>query len=138
MQSRLPPTASSAPPITIATTPAQTGTLTVCFSLTDNVTDPIVASWVFWVKLKLPYNSPRMPAAISAMPAIFNASMCVLQRSLGMRLGQLGGFVATQVLSLGQGTFEFAASLLITPYLSFFLIRDGDRIVRARRQKPSR
>jgi predicted PurR-regulated permease PerM len=57
-----------------------------------------------------------------------------LQLRLGTRLEQFGGFVATQALSLGQGTFEFAASLLITPYLSFFLIRDGDRIVCAMRQ----
>jgi len=57
-----------------------------------------------------------------------------LQRRLGAMLEQFGGFVATKVLSLGQGTFEFAASLLITPYLSFFLIRDGDRIVHAMRQ----
>lgn len=37
-------------------------------------------------------------------------------------------------MSLGQGTFEFAASLLITTYLAFFLIRDGDRIVHAMRR----
>ncbi len=57
-----------------------------------------------------------------------------LQRRLNTRLEQGSGFIATQVFSLGQNTFEFAASLLITPYLAFFLIRDGDRIVHAMRR----
>jgi predicted PurR-regulated permease PerM len=52
-----------------------------------------------------------------------------LQRWLDTKLEQGSGFIATQAFSLGQNTFEFAASLLITPYLAFFLIRDGDRIV---------
>lgn len=50
-----------------------------------------------------------------------------LQRWLNTRLEQASGFFATQAFSLGQNTFEFAASLLIAPYLAFFLIRDGDR-----------
>jgi predicted PurR-regulated permease PerM len=41
--------------------------------------------------------------------------------------------MAGKALTLGQGALEFAASLLITPYLAFFLIRDGDRIVHALR-----
>jgi predicted PurR-regulated permease PerM len=57
-----------------------------------------------------------------------------LQRWLNTRLEQGIGLIATQVFSLGQNTFEFAASLLITPYLAFFLIRDGDRIVHAMRR----
>ena len=57
-----------------------------------------------------------------------------LQRRLSTRLEQGSGFIATQAFSLGQNTFEFAASLLITPYLAFFLIRDGDRIVHALRR----
>ena len=57
-----------------------------------------------------------------------------LQRRLNTRLEQGSGFIATQVFSFGQNTFEFAASLLITPYLAFFLIRDGDRIVHALRR----
>ena len=57
-----------------------------------------------------------------------------LQRSLNTRLEQGIGLIATQVFSLGQNTFEFATSLLITPYLAFFLIRDGDRIVHAMRR----
>jgi len=57
-----------------------------------------------------------------------------LQRWLNTRLEQGSGFIATQAFSLGQNTFEFAASLLITSYLAFFLIRDGDRIVHAMRR----
>ena len=57
-----------------------------------------------------------------------------LQRWLNTRLEQASGFIATQAFSLGQNTFEFTASLLITPYLAFFLIRDGDRIVHAMRR----
>jgi predicted PurR-regulated permease PerM len=57
-----------------------------------------------------------------------------LQRWLNTRLAQGSGFIATQAFSLGQDTLDFAASLLITPYLAFFLIRDGDRIVHAMRR----
>jgi predicted PurR-regulated permease PerM len=56
-----------------------------------------------------------------------------LQRHLNTGLQQASGFMAGKALSLGQNTIEFAASLLITPYLAFFLIRDGDRIVHAMR-----
>jgi predicted PurR-regulated permease PerM len=62
------------------------------------------------------------------------ADFDTLQRWLNTRLVQGSGFIATQVFSFGQNTFEFAASLLITPYLAFFLIRDGDRIVHAMRR----
>jgi predicted PurR-regulated permease PerM len=57
-----------------------------------------------------------------------------VQRWLNTKLSQGSGFIATQAFSLGQNTFEIAASLLITPYLAFFLIRDGDRIVHVMRR----
>lgn len=57
-----------------------------------------------------------------------------LQRWLNTRLEQGSGFIATQAFSLGQNTLDFATSLLITPYLAFFFIRDGDRIVHALRR----
>ena len=57
-----------------------------------------------------------------------------LQRWLNSRLEQGSGFIAAQALSIGQVTFEFIVSLLITPYLAFFFIRDGDRIVHAMRR----
>ena len=57
-----------------------------------------------------------------------------LQRRLTATLEKGSGFIATQAFNLGQNTFEFAASLLITPYLAFFLVRDGDRMVHAMRR----
>lgn len=57
-----------------------------------------------------------------------------LQRRLSAALTQGSQFIATQALSIGQDTFEFMVSLFIALYLAFFLIRDGDDIVRAVRQ----
>jgi predicted PurR-regulated permease PerM len=62
------------------------------------------------------------------------ADFDTLQRWLTTKLEQASAFIATQAFSLGQNTFEFGASLLITLYLAFFLIRDGDRIVHAMRR----
>ncbi len=56
-----------------------------------------------------------------------------LQGHLITGLERASGFFAVRALSLGQSSFEFAASLLITPYLAFFLLRDGDLIVWALR-----
>ncbi len=52
-----------------------------------------------------------------------------LQRKVTLLLAQGSQFIATQALSLGQNTFEFIASLFITLYLGFFLIRDGSTLV---------
>ena len=57
-----------------------------------------------------------------------------VQRHLNARLEKASGFIAARALSLGQSTFEFSASLLITPYMAFFLILDGERIVDAMRR----
>jgi len=57
-----------------------------------------------------------------------------LQRRLAAALAQGSRFIATQALSIGQNTFEFVASLFITLYLAFFLIRDGDGVARAVRR----
>jgi predicted PurR-regulated permease PerM len=54
-----------------------------------------------------------------------------LQDRLGALLAQASKFLATQALSVGQITFHFIANVFITLYLAFFLIRDGDYIVRA-------
>lgn len=48
-----------------------------------------------------------------------------LQRRLVAALGQGSQFIATQAFSIGLNTFDFAANLVITLYLAFFLIRDG-------------
>jgi predicted PurR-regulated permease PerM len=52
-----------------------------------------------------------------------------LQRRLSAMLAQGAQFIATQVFSIGQNTFEFVASLFITLYLAFFLTRDGASLV---------
>ncbi len=57
-----------------------------------------------------------------------------LQRRLSVAVVQGMQFVATHALSIGQNTFAFVASLFISLYLAFFLIRDGDGIVRAVRR----
>ena len=57
-----------------------------------------------------------------------------LQRRGIAALSQGSSFLAGQALNLGQNTFDFAASLCITMYLAFFLIRDGDSVVRTLRR----
>jgi len=54
-----------------------------------------------------------------------------LQQRLVAALSTGSQFIATQAFGIGQNTFEFVASLFITLYLSFFLIRDGSQIVRS-------
>lgn len=54
-----------------------------------------------------------------------------LQRRLTAALTQGAQFIATQTFSIGQNTFEFVASVFITLYLAFFLIRDGNAVVHA-------
>lgn len=61
-------------------------------------------------------------------------NFATLQRRLATALAQGSQFIATQALSIGQITFEFVASLFIALYLAFFLIRDGDDVVRAVRE----
>ena len=52
-----------------------------------------------------------------------------LQRRLSVVLTQASQFFAKQALSIGQITFDFVVQLLITLYLIFFLIRDGDEVM---------
>ncbi|MBI5255699.1 MAG: AI-2E family transporter [Burkholderiales bacterium] len=58
----------------------------------------------------------------------------VLQRRLTATLLQGSQFVATQAFSIGQNTIEFIASLFITLYLTFFLVRDGEAVVHTLRR----
>jgi predicted PurR-regulated permease PerM len=58
-----------------------------------------------------------------------------LQRRLTRALSEGTQYIATQAFSLGQNTFEFVASLFITLYLAFFLIRDGEDMVKVVRRK---
>ena len=62
------------------------------------------------------------------------ANFATLQRRATTALAQGSQFITTQALSIGLNTFEFVASLFITLYLAFFLIRDGENLVRAIRR----
>jgi predicted PurR-regulated permease PerM len=59
------------------------------------------------------------------------ADFGALQRRLSAALTEGSQFIATQALSAGQNTFDFVASVFITLYLAFFLIRDGDAVARS-------
>ena len=53
-----------------------------------------------------------------------------LQRQLTTVLAQGSQFIAAQALGIGIDTFGFVASLGVTLYLAFFLVRDGDDLAR--------
>jgi predicted PurR-regulated permease PerM len=53
-----------------------------------------------------------------------------LQRQLTSALAQGSQFIATQAFGIGIDTFGFVASLGVTLYLAFFLVRDGDELAR--------
>jgi predicted PurR-regulated permease PerM len=54
------------------------------------------------------------------------ADFDTLQRQLTTALAQGSRFLATQAFSIGLDTFGFVASLCVTLYLAYFLIRDGE------------
>ncbi|MDD5479362.1 AI-2E family transporter [Rhodoferax sp.] len=58
-------------------------------------------------------------------------SFNTLQRRLTAALTQGTQYIAGQTLIMGQSTFEFVASVFITVYLAFFLIRDGNAVLRS-------
>jgi predicted PurR-regulated permease PerM len=61
------------------------------------------------------------------------ANFDALLRRTTALLAQGTQYIATQALSMGQYSFEFIVSLFIAMYLAFFLIRDGDSVVRTLR-----
>jgi predicted PurR-regulated permease PerM len=56
------------------------------------------------------------------------ADFDILQQQVTAALAQGSRFIAAQAFTLGLDTFTFVASLGVTLYLSFFLIRDGDEL----------
>jgi predicted PurR-regulated permease PerM len=56
------------------------------------------------------------------------ADFDTLQRQLRTALAQGSRFIATQAFGIGLDTFGFVASLGVTLYLAFFLVRDGDAL----------
>lgn len=76
-----------------------------------------------------------LPDWISALLDRFGlVNFSILQRRLSVVLTQASQFFATQALSIGQITFDFVVQLLVTLYLTFFLIRDGDEVMDAVRR----
>ena len=53
-----------------------------------------------------------------------------LQRSVAAALAQGAQLITTRALGIGLDTFDFISSLFITLYLAFFLLRDGEALVR--------
>jgi len=58
------------------------------------------------------------------------ADFDILQRQVTAALAQGSRFIAAQAFSIGLDTFAFVASLGVTLYLSYFLIRDGDELAK--------
>jgi predicted PurR-regulated permease PerM len=58
------------------------------------------------------------------------ASFDTVQRRLAAALAQFSSFVATHAFGITQDTFDYVVGLFITLYLTFFLIRDGEAVVR--------
>ena len=70
-----------------------------------------------------------LPAAVSSLLARLGlADFAALESGLAALVSKAGQFMAGRAFSLGQNTVEFVASLFITTYLSFFLIRDGQSL----------
>lgn len=53
-----------------------------------------------------------------------------IQQRLSAGFMEGSQFVAAKALNIGQNTFDFIVNLLIVLYLLFFLLRDGDELVR--------
>lgn len=61
------------------------------------------------------------------------ADLGAVQERLSAVLMQASQFLAGQVLSIGQSTFDFIVSLFVMLYLLFFLLRDGETLARRMR-----
>ena len=53
-----------------------------------------------------------------------------LQRRMTAAVAQAAQLITTRALGIGLDTFDFLTSLAITLYLAFFLVRDGESLVR--------
>jgi predicted PurR-regulated permease PerM len=72
--------------------------------------------------------------ARSVLRALGLRDFDTVQRKLTLALTDASQFVAGQAVGIGQNTFEFLANMCLTVYLSFFLVRDGDRILHTLRR----
>lgn len=74
----------------------------------------------------------HLPDGITAVLDRFGlVNFAALQRQMTTALSQGSHYVATQIFSIGQNTFEFVSSLFIALYLTFFMLRDGEQVVQA-------
>ncbi len=71
---------------------------------------------------------------MSLLDSVGLANFATLQRRLSAALNQGSQYMASSAFSIGQDSFDFIASLFITLYLGFFLIRDGAGVARALRR----
>jgi len=72
--------------------------------------------------------------ATTLLDSVGLVDFATLQQWLLDAMARGSQMIATQALSIGQNTFELVAGLFITLYLAFFLIRDGEALVRALRR----
>lgn len=67
--------------------------------------------------------------AIEAFLAQFNLDFGELRDRLASGIAGASQFLAKQALGFGQNTFQFFLNFALMAYLSFFLLRDGSRLV---------
>lgn len=73
-----------------------------------------------------------LPAWMRALLDYFGmGSFAAVMQQLTLALSQLSRLVASQSLSIGLNTFEFAVRLAIALYLAFFLLRDGEALAQS-------
>jgi len=80
-----------------------------------------------------------LQGVFNALPSWFSALLnrfglvdfSTLQQRLAAALMQASQFIAMHTLSIGQNAFNLVANVFITLYLAYFMIRDGEGLVRA-------
>jgi predicted PurR-regulated permease PerM len=71
-----------------------------------------------------------LPAwARDGLAAVGLGDFATLQSQLSKVLTQGSQFIAARLFSFGQDTFRFMASVFVTLYIAFFLVRDGENLV---------
>lgn len=86
-------------------------------------------SWAPEKSLRLMFESlPGWLADLLAHLGI--GSFDVLQRKLATTVSDAAQLIATRAVGVGLDTFDFISSLFIMLYLAFFLLRDGEGLLR--------
>jgi len=72
-----------------------------------------------------------LPAWATNLLARFGlTNLGAVQQKLSLGLTAGSQFLTTQIINIGQNTFNFIVSLFIMLYLLFYLLRDGDELLR--------